>query len=67
MKIQSIPMFMSGLVILILSVIMMSFAIFQSSMLAWLAPEPRYYIPTIGLILSMFLLACCYSSPSEER
>ncbi|AKA78791.1 hypothetical protein SULI_05215 [Saccharolobus solfataricus] len=52
-------MAISGIVILSLSLIMLLMAIFSSSMLAWLAPEPRYYIPTLGFIISSFLLACC--------
>ncbi|QGA67928.1 hypothetical protein [Sulfolobus sp. E11-6] len=53
------PMAIGGILILGLSLTMLLMAIFSSSMLAWLAPEPRYYIPTLGFIISMFLLACC--------
>ncbi|WP_338604734.1 hypothetical protein V6M85_10075 [Sulfolobus tengchongensis] len=59
------PMAISGVVVLGLSLIMLLMAIFSSSMLAWLAPEPRYYIPTLGFIISSVLLVCCRTA--EEK
>ncbi|MEM0091282.1 MAG: hypothetical protein QXW30_04040 [Saccharolobus sp.] len=51
----------SGITLLGLSMVMLIIAIVSPSMLAWLAPEPRFYIPVLGFVISSFLLSCCLS------
>ncbi|BDC00222.1 hypothetical protein [Saccharolobus caldissimus] len=61
MYITNKPMAISSVIILGLSLIMLIIAMFESSLLAWLAPEPRFYIPTLGFVIGAFLLSCCIS------